>query len=116
MRTRVLAAGITAALLVAAAPAFAFQESPEAPPQVLQVAPDTKGPAMQLQTPAPAQAPAQQNSDNSGTKLFGFTLFPKLNFGLELLYGSPREMDMQQGTLPENNEDLTVFGTVKRQF
>jgi len=115
MRTRVLAAGVTAVLLVGPGPALAFQESPEAPPQVLQVAPDAKDPAMQLQTPAPAQAPAQ-NSDNGGTKLFGFSLFPKLNFGLELLYGSPRAMDMQQGTLPENNEDLTVFGKVKRQF
>jgi hypothetical protein len=115
MRTRVLVAGVTAALWVGAGPALAFQESPEAPSQVLQLAPDAKDPAMQLQTPAPAQGPAQ-NSDNGGTKLFGFSLLPKLNFGLELLYGSPRTMDMQQGTLPEDNEDLTVLGKVKRQF
>jgi hypothetical protein len=115
MRTRVLAAGVTAVVWVGAGPALAFQESPEAPPQILQVAPDAKDPAMQLVTPAPAQAPAQ-NSDNGGTKLFGFSLFPKLNFGLELLYGSPQAMDMQQGTLPEYNEDLTVLGKVKRQF
>lgn len=115
MRTRVLAAGVVAALFVGAGPALAFQESPEAPPQILQVAPDAKDPAMQLQTPAPAQASAQ-NSDNGGTKLFGFSLLPKLNFGLELLYSSPQATDMQQGTLPEGNEDLTVLGKVKRQF
>jgi len=115
MRTRVLAAGVTALLLLGAGPALAFQESPEAPPQILQVAPDAKDPAMQLLTPTPAQAPAQ-NSDNGGTKLFGFSLFPRLNFGLELLYSSPQAMDMQQGTLPEDNEDLTVLGKVKRQF
>jgi len=115
MRTRVLAAGVTAVLWVGAGPVLAFEETPEAPPQVLQIAPDAKDPAMQLQTPAPAEAPAQ-NSDNGGKKLFGFSLFPKLNFGLELLYSSPQAMDLQQGTPPAYGEDLTVLGKVKRQF
>ena len=49
-------------------------------------------------------------------KLFGFSILPKMDFGLELLY-SQQPMDLQQVTpLPEDNEDLTVLGKVKRHF
>jgi hypothetical protein len=48
--------------------------------------------------------------------VFGFNLLPKLDFGLELLY-SQQPMEIQQGTpLPEDNEDVTVLGKVKRHF
>jgi hypothetical protein len=116
MRTRAVAAGIIAALLVGAGPALAFQETPEAPPEVLSVAPDiADDPAMQLQTPATGPASAQA-PEKRGAKVFGFNLLPKLDFGLELLY-SQQPMEIQQGTpLPEDNEDLTVLGKVKRHF
>jgi hypothetical protein len=116
MRTRAVAAGIIAALLVGAGPALAFQETPEAPPEVLSVAPDiSDDPAMQLQTPATGPASAQV-PEKRGAKVFGFNLLPKLDFGLELLY-SQQPMEIQQGTpLPEDNEDLTVLGKVKRHF
>jgi hypothetical protein len=115
MRKVALAAGVIAALLVGAGPARAFQETPEAPPEILSVTPDpSKDPAMQMQTPAaPAAA---QPPEKSGAKVFGFNILPKMNFGLELLY-SQQPMELQQATpLQEDNEDLTVLGKVKRHF
>jgi hypothetical protein len=113
MRNIALAAGVIAALSIGAAPAFAFQETPEAPPEVLQLAPEAKDPAMQLQTPATG---ATQAPEKSGAKVFGFSILPKLDFGLELLYSEPQAADLQQVTPPEDNEDLTVLGKVKRHF
>ena len=116
MRRVALAAGVIAALLVGAGPALAFQETPEAPPESLSVAPDTsKNPAMQMQTPATGPASAQA-AEKSGAKVLGFNILPKMDFGLELLY-SQQPMELQQATpLPEDNEDLTVLGKVKRHF
>src|SRR4029079_6760139 len=116
MRKVALAAGVIAALLVGAGPARAFQETPEAPPEILSVTPDpSKDPAMPLQTPAAAPAAAQP-AEKSGAKVFGFNILPKMDFGLELLY-SQQPMELQQATpLQEDNEDLTVLGKVKRHF
>jgi hypothetical protein len=69
---------------------------------------------MQMQTPAAAPAAAQP-AEKSGAKVFGFNILPKMDFGLELLYSQP--MELQQATpLQEDNEDLTVLGKVKRHF
>jgi hypothetical protein len=116
MRNRALAVGVTAALLIWAAPAFAFEETKEAAPEVLQLAPEAKDPAMQLQTQTPATGTVQAPEKSVGAKIFGFSILPKLDFGLELLYSEPQAADLQQVTPPEDNEDLTVFGKVKRQF
>jgi hypothetical protein len=115
MRIGALSAGVTVSLLLGAGPALTFEQTREAPPAVLQVAPDAKDPAMQLQTPAPAQAPAP-TTEKSGAKVFGFSILPKLDFGLELLYSEPQAMDLQQGTPTDENDDLTVLGKVKRHF
>ena len=79
MRIGALSVGVMATLLLGAGPALAFEETNEAPPAVLQVVPDAKDPAMQLQTPAPTQAQAR-TTEKSGTKLFGFSILPKLDF------------------------------------
>jgi len=116
MRKVALAAGVIAALLVGAGPARAFQETPEAPPEILSVTPDpSKDPAMQMQPPATGPASAQP-AEKGATKVLGFNFLPKMDFGLELLY-SQQPMELQQVTpLPEDNEDLTVLGKVKRHF
>jgi hypothetical protein len=106
--------GVTALLL--AGPASAFEQTPDAPPPAAaQAAPPAKPPTAQLATSAagvaqPAPAP-------SGAKVFGFGILPKLNFGLELLYGDKQQQDLelQQGALPDDN-DVTVLGKFKRQF
>ncbi len=114
MRNRALAAGVIAALLLAAAPALAFEETKEAPPETLQLAPEAKDPAVQLQTPAAGATQAPEKS--GGAKVFGFSILPKMDFGLELLYSAPHAADLQQVTPLEENEDLTVLGKVKRHF
>ena len=113
-RARTITAGVIAALWISATPAMAFQESPEAPaPEAVQVAPETKAPAAELQSPAPGPAPSVEKN---GAKLFGFSLLPKLDFGLELLYSQPQAAQLQQGPLPDDDGDLTVLGKVKRHF
>jgi hypothetical protein len=107
------ATGMTAALLLAAGTAFAFEESPAPAPEAVQVAPETKAPVAELQSPAPGSAPSLEKS---GAKLFGLSLLPKLDFGLELLYSQPQSTELQQGPLSDENGNLTVLGTVKRHF
>jgi hypothetical protein len=117
MRKSALAAGLMAALVGGTGPAFAFQETPEAPPDALSLAPKpSQDPAMPLQTPSTGPGP-DQPAEKGGSKLFGFTLLPKLDFGLELLYSAPQSssLELQQGTLPDD-DDLTVVGKVKRHF
>ena len=106
--------GVTALLL--AGPAVAFEQTPEAPPAAAAaVAAPTPAPTVQLATPAagvtqPVPAP-------TGSKVFGFSILPKLDFGLELLYGDKQQQDLQlqQGELPDDN-DVTVLGKFKKHF
>jgi hypothetical protein len=113
-RARTIAAGVMAALWISASPAVAFEESPAAPaPEAVQVAPETKAPAAELQAPTPGPAPS---AEKSGAKLFGFSLLPKLDFGLELLYSQPQAAELQQGPQPDDDGDVTVLGKVKRHF
>ena len=62
MRNRALAASVIAALSIGATPALAFEETKEAAPEVLQLAPEAKDPAMQLQTPATGATQAPEKS------------------------------------------------------
>jgi hypothetical protein len=51
--------------------------------------------------------------------MFGYTVMPKLNFGLELLYGDGQpQLELQQGgpSFEDENRDVTVLGKVKRRF
>jgi hypothetical protein len=115
MRRRfAIATGMTAMLLVG--PAFAFEQSPEAPPpEVKGTTPPAEAPAAQLGASAvtgeQAQAPA-------GVKVFGFGILPKLDFGLELLYGDSEQqrLQLEQGALGDENDDLIVLGKIKRHF
>ena len=106
------------ALAVLAGPssALAFQETPEAPPaQATPAAPPAKAPSMQLGTPG---APGGQQADKTGVPVFGLGIFPKLDFGLELLYGQPEQEQLQpqQGEALEEDADVSVVGKVKRHF
>jgi hypothetical protein len=113
-RVCAITAGLAAALWLGAGPALAFEQTPEAPAdQAPQIAPVTKAPAAELQSPAAGTSP---NPEKSGTTLFGFSLLPKLDVGLELLYGQEQQTELQQGAPPEGNDDLTVVGKVKRHF
>jgi hypothetical protein len=117
MRRLFAIVGLMAALSFGSGEALAFQETPAPPPADIPQA-ETDGLALQLGTPN--AAPAAQGTDSGGLNLFGYTVLPKLNFGLDVLYGQA-EQQLQLGgtddldTLDENG-DVTVLGKVKRRF
>jgi hypothetical protein len=118
MRRSMAIAGLMAALSLGAPPAFAFQETPvppATPSDAPQAAPSVE--PFQLGSPAGAVAP---NEKQGGLNVFGYTVLPKLNFGLDVLYGQDQQQ-LQLGapdtssTLEENG-DVSVLGKVKRRF
>jgi len=109
-----IAAALTALLLTA--PALAFNETPDAPPPgASEAAPAAEAPTAQLGAPA---APGEQSKVPSGVKILGFGILPKLDFGLELLYGDTQQQRLQveQGRLSDENDDVTVLGKFNRHF
>jgi hypothetical protein len=113
MRRVCAIACLLAALSFGSERTLAFQE--EKPPSAEASAAAPQAPALQLGTPATAEGTAQTGSQ--GLKLFGYTVLPKLNFGLDVLYGQDEEQLQLQGpTTLEENGDVTVLGKVKRRF
>ena len=118
MRRLIAIAGLMAALSFGAAPACAFQETP-VPPAAPGEAPPAAptAPAMQLGTPAGTVAPSEKQG---GLNLFGYHVLPKLNFGLDVLYGQDQQQ-LQLGTSDnldtlDESGDVSVLGKVKRRF
>ena len=124
MRMVLAIAGLMAALSFGSGAALAFQETPAPPPADLpqgeQTSPDAL--ALQLGTPngAPSAPGAAKADKDGGLNLFGYTVLPKLNFGLDVLYGQD-EQQMQLGgqdnlDMLDENGDVSVLGKVKRRF
>lgn len=118
MSNRFVVALALALALVAGHGAFAFQEQKGAtPPQA---------------APAPAEAPTAEPragiSDEAAPKVETGTeiripglgklgVLPKMDFGLELLYGAAdAQSSRQPETMPNPDDDLTVRGSVKHRF
>jgi len=115
MRRLVAIAGLVATLSFGGAPALAFQETPVPPIPGAEAVPETAPPSLQLGTPGAAQTDPQ--AERQGLKLFGYTVLPKLDFGLDVMYGQDQEQLQLQGpTALEENGDVTVLGKVKRRF
>jgi hypothetical protein len=117
MRKLAVIAGVMAALSFGSGHAFAFQETPASPPaEDAQAAPEA--PALQLGTPSVPQPDAK--AERGGLKLFGYTVLPKLDFGLDVLYGQDQQQLQLGGTdnldSLEENGDVSVLGKVKRRF
>ncbi len=116
MRRRLAISGLIAALSLGSAPAFAFQEQPVPPPSAAEdAAPQAKAAPLQLANPS---AITNEKQATGGVHVFGHTILPKLNFGLELLYGQdePQVQLQQGGPSFDDNQDVTVLGKVKRHF
>jgi hypothetical protein len=115
MRTILALSGVMAALIFGA-PAYAFQETPAPPPsETSEAAPkaDPQFDALQLGTPG-LSAP---QPEKGGLNLFGYTVLPKLNFGLDVLYGQDQQqLELQGPTTLDENGDVSVLGKVKRRF
>lgn len=117
MRGLFAIAGLVAALSFGGGQALAFQETPAPPPADI---PQAEADSLALQLGTPNAALAAPQAESGGLNLFGYTVLPKLNFGLDVLYGQD-EQQLQLGgtddldTLDENG-DVTVLGKVKRRF
>lgn len=120
MRNRFVVALALAAALVAGHGAFAFQEQKGATPPPAEAA------------PAPAEAaPAEEGkaalSDEAAAKpeagteiripgLGKLGVLPKMDFGLELLYGAAENQPTGQPDAAKPEDDLMVRGSVKHRF
>lgn len=118
-------AGALALILTASRTADAFEEVPVPPPAALkrqqaagqgdvaglQVAPPTAG----LGTPAtPGGAVAEPSNS---LELLTFGVLPKMDFGLDVLYGRPgQDLTLQQSQGIDDQNELGVLGKVKRRF
>ncbi|MBU1211992.1 MAG: hypothetical protein KJ587_12050 [Alphaproteobacteria bacterium] len=117
-------AGLCVAVAIASGQALAFEEQQGAASKPASPAPgiviDNSKPAapageMDFSTPAPAS--------DSGAKVFlpglgTLGVLPKLDFGLELLYGAAETPDKtpQANDLVPGEEDLMIRGRVKHRF
>ena len=107
-------------LAAATVPAWAFQEStvttPAQPSAPVQIAPLPNG-------GVGLQAPDLGNKSGTGTEvripgLGKLGVLPKLDFGLEILYGTPEDARRLQEvpSSQRNGEDGQVLGRFKHQF
>ena len=117
------AGGLAAALTVGVCgDAYAFTETtvPPAQPQKAQPAP-----APQLQTPGADKDlkltdPGDSKSGGTELRIPGIGSLgtvPKLDFGLDLLYGAGSDpTPEQQRPLENENQDVTIKGTIRHRF
>ena len=116
MRRLAAIAGVTALLSLGSGHAFAFQETPPPPPsEGVEATP--QAPALQLGTPSAPQPGTKD--EKGGLNLFGYTVLPKLNFGLDVLYGQDEQQLQLGGTQNLDSfeqNDVSVLGKVKRRF
>jgi hypothetical protein len=111
MRRTVFIVGIVA-LSLGGAPALAFQEMPEPPPADVPAATPQLGP-LQLGTPGGSVPQTEQG----GLSMFGYTVLPKFDFGLDVMYGQDQpQLDLSPPITDEESGDVTVLGKVKRRF
>ena len=101
---------------VSSAAAFAFEQTPLAPaPSVTNKAPVESAQKFDDEAKKP-----EDLKKSSGVKIPGLGLFsvPKLNFGLDLMYGSPENDDSELSFSGDSasDDDLTILGKVKRRF
>ncbi len=114
--------GLGAALLLAGAPAVAFQEqqgggkSAVPPANAVQVPQDQ---AKDLNLSEPAPAPSSQGTEVRIPGLGRLGVLPKMDFGLELLYGAadPKQPDQPPAATDSPADgDMTIKGTLKHRF
>lgn len=115
MRRSAAIAGLMAALALASGQASAFQEQKAPPPEEEASAPASQAPALKLGTPADTGSAA--SADTGGFKLFGYAVLPRLNFGLDVLYGQDEQKSqLQAPSSIDETSDVSVVGKVKRRF
>jgi len=111
----VIIAGIIGLWAMGSVTAHAFeQQTPQAPaaPVIVPAVPESS-------LDEKASEPQLQKKGRS-FKLpgIGMLSLPKLNFGLDLMYGTPETSDAELGfsSEPAGEDDLTIMGKFKRRF
>lgn len=109
--------GMGLALVFASTTALAFQEQGGTPP--VTPAPAEAQPATPAGKGMEFSAPKAEGGENAGTEvripgLGKLGVLPKMDFGLELLYGANESKQPEHVEPPV--EDLTIRGTVKHNF
>ncbi len=104
---------MTAALVaIAGTASFALEEQKAAAPQ----APAADGTGAAVQSAAPA-AKADSGTEIRIPGLGKLGTLPKMDFGLELLYGATEtEKAQEPAKIEEDPSDLTIRGSVKHRF
>jgi hypothetical protein len=105
-----------AALALASSSALAFQEQPAGGG----VVPDKGQAAQSLDNSTAAPAPKSEGTEVTIPGLGKLGVLPKMDFGLELLYGAdemPKAQEPAGPTEPAAEpEDLTIRGSLKKTF
>lgn len=103
-------------LALASQTSVAFQEQQSGTPPSAQSSEQTAAPA-QLDAPS-APAAKSEGTEVSIPGLGKLGVLPKMDFGLELLYGANQEpppADASTEDLPDD-KDLTIRGSIKKNF
>lgn len=116
---------IVAVLGLGLGSAHAFQETqigttdqPSAPAKATEAGP-TLGAAPGLSLMTPSQKKASEKSDKTGVTIPGLGhigLLPKMNFGLELLYGEGETREPAAKPQDAPIDELMIRGSVKHNF
>lgn len=116
MRKPVLATVTLAALLAGAGPALAFEQLPASQdPQVITMTPGENGLALSYETEADNKAGEKDRKFK--VPGLGSLDMPKLDFGLELMYGASPQTAAPETVTPDNRgDDMMIRGTLKRRF
>ncbi|MEQ8825672.1 MAG: hypothetical protein RIC14_15000 [Filomicrobium sp.] len=122
--------GLLSAIIIAALPAYAFDEQrtnavPASPAQTPGIVIDNSGTASVSDDAASLEFRAPPTDSKTGTEVFipglgSLGVLPKMDFGLELLYGATEtpatSPDGSEPSLSYDDDDLKIRGTVKHRF
>ncbi len=111
--------GLGTMLALASTAAWAFQEQGGNAPgaKVPPAAATTAGPTAAPLSNLPASAGKSEGIDIRIPGLGSLGVLPKMDFGLELLYGAADlKANDENRAMPSNTDDLAIKGTLRRKF
>jgi hypothetical protein len=104
--------GLVAALALVSSAAYAFQETQPAPAAASEAAP-------QSQVVAPLSPDAVPTAKGTPVRIPGLGtlgVIPKMDFGLELLYGAADQSTKRPDPSKNEQDDVLVGGRIKHKF
>ena len=103
--------------------AYAFEQTPLPPASAPAIAPQVTAPPstpnLSLDEQAKPVEPKEEKKRGLKIPGLGKVTVPKLNFGLDLMYGNPEPGGTELGFTndgSQNSDDLTIMGKMKRRF